>query len=68
MCEDVIHSFILDISKAHLQVRSRHITDIVLEFHAEAPQSTVSEGLAQGPWSGFRTHQTRPVMMNGRVR
>src|SRR6218665_3505779 len=31
------------------QRRSRHSTDTVPEFHAEAPQATVSEGLAQGP-------------------
>src|SRR6218665_1564030 len=31
------------------QRRSRHSTDIVSEFHAEAPQATVSEELAQGP-------------------
>ena len=32
------------------QRRSRHSTDIVPEFHAEAPQATVSEGLVQGPY------------------
>ena len=30
------------------QRRSRHSTDTVFEFHAEAPQATASEGLAQG--------------------
>ena len=29
---------------------SRPSTDSVSEFHAEAPQATVSEGLAQGPY------------------
>ena len=31
------------------QRRFRNSTDTVPEFHAEAPQATVSEGLAQGP-------------------
>ena len=31
-------------------MRSRHSTDTMPEFHAEAPQATVSEGLAQGPY------------------
>src|SRR6218665_838321 len=52
-----IYSFIQTISLAPLQVhyyrptqrRFRHYTDTVPEFHAEAPQATVSEGLAQGP-------------------
>src|SRR6218665_2853356 len=34
--------------------RSRHNTDSVLEFHTEAPQATVSEGLAQGPYMAAR--------------
>jgi len=29
--------------------RSRHNSDTVSEFHAEAPQTTASEDLAQGP-------------------
>ena len=29
---------------------SRHSTDTVLEFHAKAPQATVSEGLVHGPY------------------
>ena len=29
-------------------------TNTVLEFHAEAPQATVSEGLAQGPYVATR--------------
>src|SRR6218665_2448635 len=33
---------------------SRHSTDIVLEFHAEAPQETQSEGLAQSPYIAAR--------------
>ena len=51
-----IHSFIQTISIALIQVysttqrRYRHSTDTVPEFHAEAPQATVSEGLAQGPY------------------
>ena len=36
------------------QRRSRHSTDTVSEFHAEAPQATVSEGLAQGPYVAAR--------------
>src|SRR6218665_120444 len=36
------------------QRRSRHSTDTVPEFHAEAPQATVSEGLAQGPYVAAR--------------
>ena|SRR6218665_2499615 len=35
-------------------MRSQHRTDIVPEFHAEAPQATVSEGLAQGPYVAAR--------------
>ena len=36
------------------QRRSRHITDTVSEFHAEAPQAIASEGLAQGPYVAAR--------------
>ena len=36
------------------QRRSRHSTDTVSEFHAEAPQATASEGLAQGPYVAAR--------------
>ena len=36
------------------QRRSRHSTDTVSEFHTEAPQATVSEGLAQGPYVAAR--------------
>src|SRR6218665_1852787 len=60
----LIHSFIQAISIAPLQLqlqghyttrrRSRHSTDTVPEFHAEAPQATVSEGLAQGPYVAAR--------------
>ena len=32
------------------QRRSRHITDIVPEFHAEAPQAIVSNEIAQGSY------------------
>ena len=35
-------------------MHSRHSTDTVSEFHAEAPQATVSEGLAQGPYVAAR--------------
>ena len=43
-----IHSFIPDISIAPLKVR------YYSEFHAEAPQVTASEGLAQGPYMAAR--------------
>ena len=33
---------------------SRYSTDTVSEFHAEAPQATASEGLAQGPYVADR--------------
>jgi len=36
------------------QRRSRHSTDTVPEFHAEAPQETVSEGLPHGPYVAAR--------------
>ena len=36
------------------QKRSRHSTDTVSEFYAEAPQATASEGLAQGPYVAAR--------------
>src|SRR6218665_267033 len=47
------------ISIAHLQVyytqrRSRQSTDTFSEFHAEAPQTTVSEELSQGPYVAAR--------------
>jgi len=56
---DLIHSFIQAISIAPLQVHyikrhSRHSTDTMPEFHAEAPQATVREGLAQGPYVAAR--------------
>ena len=35
-------------------MRSRHTTNTVPEFHGEAPQATVSEGLAQGPYVAAR--------------
>src|SRR6218665_918866 len=53
----MLDSFILDISIAPLQVHcysealpTTNSTDTVSEFHAEAPQATASEGLAQGPY------------------
>jgi len=54
-----ILSFIQTISIAPLQSvttqkRSRHSTDTVPEFHAEAPQATASYGLAQGPYVAAR--------------
>ena len=44
-------------SSSPLLLRGAHdySTDTVLEFHAEAPQATVSEGLAQGPYVTART-------------
>ena len=36
------------------QICSRHIMDTVSEFHKEAPQATVGEGLAQGPYVAAR--------------
>ena len=50
-----VHSFIKTIFIVPLQVhttqrRSRHSTDTVPEFHAEAPQAIVSQGLAQGSY------------------
>jgi len=57
----LFHSFIQAISIAPLKVllyytqkHSRQSTDTVPEFHAEAPQATVSEGLAQGPYVASR--------------
>ena len=55
----IIHSFIQTISIEPEQVYttqrlSRHSTDTVLEFHAEAPQATASEELAQGPFVAAR--------------
>src|SRR6218665_1226063 len=54
-----IHSFLQAISIATFkstatQRRSRHRTDTVSEFHAEAPQATASEGLSQGSYVGAR--------------
>jgi len=41
-------------------IHSRHSTDAVPEFHAEAPQATVSEGLAQGPYVAWYKGITWP--------
>src|SRR6218665_1543729 len=53
-----IHSlrlFLLRLFKFNTtQRRSQHSTDTVPEFHAEAPQAIVSEGLAQIPYVGAR--------------
>ena len=38
----------------YTQKHSRHSMDTALEFHAEAPQATVSEGLAQGLYVASR--------------
>ena len=59
VCYVYINSFIQAISLAPLQVHtiqrcSQHSTDTVLELHAEAPQATTSEGLAQGPYVAAR--------------
>ena len=60
------HSFIPNISRIFsnileyflesitTQIRSRYSTSTLLEFHAEAPQVTASEGLAQGPYVAAR--------------
>ena len=49
----VFHSFIQSISISPLQVHyhSEALPNIVPEVHAEEPQATVSEGLAQGPYT-----------------
>ena len=57
--DNIIHSFIPDISIAPLYVhyytqrrsRPQHLT-LCRSLHAEALQATVSEGLAPGPWRG----------------
>jgi len=53
------HSFIQALSIAPLQVHyhsgAPDSTDTVPEFHDEAPQATVSKGLAQGPYVAART-------------
>jgi len=36
------------------QRRSRHNTDTVSDFHAEAPQAIASEGLTQDPYVSAR--------------
>src|SRR6218665_3867919 len=56
--DPLIHSFRLFLQRLFkstaTQRRSRHSTDAVSEFHAEAPQATASEGLAQGPYVAAR--------------
>ena len=60
-----IHSFIrsfihssyfysASLSPPTTQRRFRHSTDTVPEFHVEAPQATVSKGLAQGSYVAAR--------------
>src|SRR6218665_3257914 len=53
-----IHSFRLFLERLSesttTQRRSRHSTDTVLKFHAEAPRSAASEGLAQGSYAAAR--------------
>ena len=63
-----VHSFIQALSIAPLQVHyysevlPRRHADTVSVFHAEAPLSTPSEGLAQGPaWRLDRDSNPRPV-------
>jgi len=36
------------------KTRPRHSTDTALEFHAEAPQATLSEELSQSPYVATR--------------
>ena len=68
-CNNNSFVFIQTISIAPLQAhnttqrRSRHNTDTVSDFHAEAPQATGSEGLAQGPytWRLVRDSNPRPL-------
>ena len=62
-----IHSFNRAISIAPLQVHyysealpTHCSTDIVLEFHAEAPQTTASEGLAQGSYMAAIERDSNP--------
>ena len=55
----IIHSFhFYSTSSSPLLLRSAPdtpwIQDTVPEFHAEAPQATASEGLAQGPYVADR--------------
>jgi len=52
----LIHSgyFYSALKSTTTQRRSRHNTDTVPEFHAEVPQATVKEGLAQGPYAVAR--------------
>src|SRR6218665_3879099 len=51
-----IHSFILQclFKYPNTQKRSQHSTDTVSEFHAEVPQATASERLAQGPYGAAK--------------
>ena len=50
-CLKFIHSiFKAPLQSTTTQSRSRQSTNTVLGFHAEAPQATASEGLAQGPY------------------
>src|SRR6218665_3945139 len=53
-----MHSFSLFLQRLFKSTttkrRSRHITDTVPEFHAEAPHATVSEGVAQAPFVAAR--------------
>ena len=52
-CSKFIHSFghFYSAPSSPLLLRGApdHSTDTISEFHAEAPQATVSKGLAQGP-------------------
>jgi len=42
-------------------------TDTVPEFHAEAPQATVSEGLVQGPYMAARAGVEPTTLRNNRL-
>jgi len=46
--------YIAPLQSTATQRRSRHSTDTVPNFHAEAPQAAASEILAQGPYVAAR--------------
>src|SRR6218665_1080695 len=56
-----IHSgYFYSASLSPLYRRSRHSTDTVPEFHAEAPQATVNEELAQGRYVATIERESNP--------
>src|SRR6218665_594343 len=59
-----MYSFIQTISfmSSTTQRRYRHSTDTVSEFHAKAPQTTVSEGLTQHPYLAARAGLVPPTI------